>query len=116
MADWKPGDPVPEVTEEAVRERFGDRMRRRREDVDLTQRQAAEKLGVSQPTVAKMEQTGVASEELLRKCWVLYGVPEPYPDAPRDPIRRRAYMASRNAGGFRSGGVAIIGSGKAPGQ
>lgn len=96
MAEWKPGDPVPEVTEEAVRRRFGDRMRRRREDVDLTQAQAADRLGVSQQVVSKMERTGEASEEVLRKCWVLYEVPENYPDAPCDPVRRRVYMASRS--------------------
>lgn len=116
MADWKIGDPVPKRSEEEVRRRFGDWMRRRREAAGYSQVEAALNLAVSQSKVSRCEGAGVASEEVLERMWVLYGVPEPYPDAPRDPIRRRAWFHARNTDPRFFPRAQTTGSGKPPSE
>jgi transcriptional regulator with XRE-family HTH domain len=92
------------------------RLARWRKDEGLSQTQVAEKLGVTQPAVAKWERDGTAPEEVLTKLWSLYGKKESYPSAPKDPERRRAYFDERNAliqQNYRPR-TAIIGAGVPP--
>lgn len=91
------------------------RLRRWREDAELTQPKVAERLGVSQPAVAKWEREGTAPEEQLSKLWRLYGIRDSMPAAPKDPEKRKEYMVQRNAQVRRySPGVKTIGAGIPP--
>lgn len=81
--------------------RVGDRMRRCREEAGLTQVQAAEKAGVSERSVRSLETGGVVGEEVWRPLHDLYGWPDPYPEAPLDPVRRMEWFNSRPVVGVR---------------
>jgi transcriptional regulator with XRE-family HTH domain len=87
---------MPERTPEAVRQRHGNRLRRGREELGLTQREVAERLETSHTTIGKSEQ-GIGSEELFDSLWRLYGLVDAMPGAPKDPIRRREYVDHRSA-------------------
>lgn len=71
-------------------------LRRAREEVGLTQAEVAERLGVSQPAVAKWERANDPGDQWPRLAGVL-GVGEDYPGAPFDPAERRAWFDARNA-------------------
>lgn len=106
---------VPGVpTDESRRARYGDRLRREREECGLSQREAAGAVGVSQAAVSRVESGQESPEEVLVALEGLYGVPEPYPGAPRDPVRRMGWFAERNArlAGARPPASGVFGKGK----
>lgn len=89
------------------------RLRRWREQADLTQPEVAEKLGVTQPVISKWEREGTAPEEQLTRLWRLYGIRDSLPAAPKDPEKRRAFVDKRNRMLRNySPGVKTIGAGK----
>jgi len=90
--EWKPGDPVPERTDEDVRAAFAKRMRTARTDLGLSQADAAEAAGCSQPVLSKLEKQGVASEEVLIRLHAFYDMRISYPSAPIDPVRRAEWF------------------------
>jgi transcriptional regulator with XRE-family HTH domain len=99
---------MPERTPEAIRQRHGNRLRRGREALGLSQREVAERLETSHTTIGKSEQ-GVASEELFDSLWSLYGLVDAMPGAPKDPLRRRDYVDRR--GDYLAKGVRAPASG-----
>jgi transcriptional regulator with XRE-family HTH domain len=86
-----------EVHGERAAELMGSRLRRLRESARLSQRDVAERLGVSQPAVGQWERENDPGDrwpELAR----LYGVSEQYPGAPFHPAKRREWLQERGAG------------------
>jgi transcriptional regulator with XRE-family HTH domain len=92
---------------EAV-ELMGSRLRRLREAAGLSQRDVAERLGVSQQAVGKWERENDPGARWLELA-ALYGITERYPDAPFNPERRRAWLQDRQ-GSFRGSRDAAVSS------
>jgi transcriptional regulator with XRE-family HTH domain len=106
---------IPEASDEVRRGRYGDRLRRAREALGLTQREVAERVGVDQKVVSRAE-SGHASEEAFVALEEVYGLSEPLPGAPKDPVRRMVWVRERQAAisGPRAPVSGSFGSGQAP--
>lgn len=89
---------------ERIRELQRTRLRRYREQAGLTQAQVAERLGVSQPMVAKWERENDPGDRWLELSR-LYGIVERYPSAPFNPERRLAWAGARGIAGSRDAGL-----------
>lgn len=97
------------------RARYGGRLRREREAAGLSQREAAERSGVAQSTLSRAELGREVAEEALVALEALYGVRDAYPLAPKDPVRREAWFARRNAQMRpKAPPSGVFGAGKAP--
>lgn len=102
-------------TDEERRGRYGDRFRREREAVSLTQRQVAEAIDVDQKIVSRAER-GNASDGTFAALERLFEIPDPYPSAPKDPVRRMAWVRERaeRIGGARPPASGTFGRGEVP--
>ena len=72
------------------------RLRRYREAAGLTLEEVAGELGVSVSTVHRWERENDVAGDYWPVLARLYGVHEPYPNAPFNPERRRAWFDWRN--------------------
>ena len=79
------------------RERYGARLRRARELLGLSQRAVADRCEVPQAQVSRAESGLVVDEGVLGVLEALYGWPNDYPSAPRDPVRRLEWVAHRGS-------------------
>lgn len=86
------------VQSEAVerRRRFGDRLRRERVAVGLSQEALAVEAGVSQAAISRAERGQESPEDVLVAIHVALDIPEACPPAPKDPVRRIAWFDERN--------------------
>jgi transcriptional regulator with XRE-family HTH domain len=78
------------------RARYGNRLRRERDAAGLSQREAADRIGVDHKIVTRAEQ-GHASEGVFVALEGVYGMVDPSPGAPKDPVRRIRWAAERAA-------------------
>lgn len=95
-------------TDEERRAVYGRRLARERGARGLSQREVAAGLEVDQKVVVRAEK-GQASEETFAALERFYGMGDPYPAAPRDPVRRAEWFAARNVAIAR--GVPVPASG-----
>jgi hypothetical protein len=82
---------------EGRRWRVGQRYARERKARGWNQQEAAERAGVSQPTLSRLEQGKEVEEESWRAVDGLYGLPDPHPSAPLDPVRRMEFFRTAHA-------------------
>ena len=61
-------------------ESFGERVRRRRKEIDLSQEELATRVGCSQPTISNIER-GEFKGRFMRPVAKELGLPVPFPDA-----------------------------------
>lgn len=95
----------PLIRTRAIVKTYGKKLREGRERAELSQREAAERLGVSQATLSRFE-SGETQPDFptLHKMREAYGCKiselmprNQYPGAPLDPLKRRIYFIRRNA-------------------
>jgi transcriptional regulator with XRE-family HTH domain len=95
----------PRITTRSITRLYGEQIRKRREGAALTQKEAAEALGVSQATMSRFEagdaQPDYATFRTMSEvfgCKMSEIVPRnQYPSAPLDPAARRLHFIRRNA-------------------
>lgn len=76
---------------------YGRSLRRQREALDWSQKEAADASETTQALVSKAEQ-GIGTEETFRALEYSYRFRDAYPSAPKDPLRRREYFDYRTQG------------------